>query len=215
MNAPLKNATHLFELPGRRYHSSESWWTSFFCMLLLYHSRMDSHWTLPTYTCHDGYPATDQPFAPGRLGAADLIVEAPLSENPFRLPSWPVEFLQLKPDVCILRNKLRAATFIEVKTIGASIAKNHTRYLKARDHLRQLSWSAEFFYLLSHGHECLGDWPLIQHDQVRVMLWEDVLRAAIGTPFGELFDDALADYATRPSEQPNQPLQRAAEKRGG
>lgn len=207
MSEPLKNATYLFELPGRRYHSSESWWTSFFSMLLLYCSRKDPQWTLPTYTCRGGHPVESAPFAPGRLGLADLIVEAPLSENPFRLASWPVEFLQLKPDVCILRSDRCQAAFIEVKTLGASVAKNHVRYLRIRDHLRQLGWSADFFYLLSHGHECLGDWPLIEHDEVRVMLWEDVLSSAIGTPFGDLFDQPLTEYATRPSMQPNPPLQ--------
>jgi hypothetical protein len=87
--------------------------------------------------------------------------------------------------VCILRADVCQATFIEVKTIGGSIARNHGRYLKARDHLRSLGCSADFYYLLSHGHECHGDWPLIEHDEVRVMLWEDVLRAAADTPFGE------------------------------
>ncbi len=196
MTEARKNATYLFQLPGRCYHSSESWWTAFFSMLLLYCTRKDSQWTLPTYTYSGGYPVESAPFAPGRLSLADLIVEAPLSENPFRLASWPLEFLQLKPDVCILRADVCQATFIEVKTIGASIAKNHGQYLKARDHLRSLGWSADFYYLLSHGHERQGDWPLIEQHEVRIMHWEDVLRAATGTPFGELFDHPITEYAT-------------------
>src|SRR5437867_5175211 len=117
----MKNATHLFQLPERRYHSSESWWTSFFSMLLLYRSRKDPQWALPTYLCRGGLPVEPGTFAPGRLDPSMLFVEAPLSANPFRLLSWPEEFLQLKPDLCILRRSLRQVVFIEVKTIGASI----------------------------------------------------------------------------------------------
>src|SRR5205809_7328019 len=40
-------------------------------------------------------------------------------------------------------------------------------YLKTREHLRQSGWAAELYYLLSHGHECRGDWPLIERDKVR------------------------------------------------
>jgi hypothetical protein len=130
------------------------------------------------------------------LDPSVLFVEAPLSANPFRLSSWPEEFLLLKPDVCILRRSQRETVFVEVKTIGASIARNHTRYLRARDHLRRSGWAAELYYLLSHGHECPGDWPLIERDEVRVILWEDVLRAATETPLGELFDESLRAYAT-------------------
>ena len=67
VSEPLKNATYLFELPGRRYHSSESWWTSFFSMLLLYRSRNDPQWALPTYACRNGYPVESVPFALGDL----------------------------------------------------------------------------------------------------------------------------------------------------
>jgi hypothetical protein len=198
VSQPMKNATYLFELPARRYHSSESWWTAFFSMLILYRSRQEPQWSLPAYVSRAGCPLEKGTFAPGRLGLANLIVEAPLSENPFSLTSWPNEFLQLKPDVCILRREERHVVFVEVKTIGASVARNHSRYLKICEHLRQSGWSAELYYLLSHGHECVGDWPLIENDGVRVILWEDVLRAAIGTPLGEIFDQSLSEYATRP-----------------
>ena len=72
--------------------------------------------------------------------------------------------------------------FVEVKTIGASIARNQARYLKIRDHLRQAGWSAELYYVLSRGHECVGDWSLIENDGVHVLLWEDILREALATP---------------------------------
>jgi hypothetical protein len=88
--------------------------------------------------------------------------------------------------------------FVEVKTIGAGIERNHSRYLNIREHLRKSGWSAELHYLLSHGHECVADWPLIEHDQVRVILWEDVLSEAMGTPLGGIFDQSLSEYATRP-----------------
>ena len=198
MSEVVKNATYLFEQQGRRHHSSESWWTSFFSMLVLYCSRQDMRWSLPTYVCRGGKPIESDTFSPGRLGFANLVVEAPLSENPFLLESWPNEFLQLKPDVCIIRPEERHAVFVEVKTLGASVARNHSRYLNIREHLRRSGWSAELYYLLSHGHECVGDWPLIEHDQVRVILWEDVLRAAAGTPSAEIFDQSLSAYATRP-----------------
>ena len=207
---PVKNATHLFELPERRYHSSESWWSSFFAMVLLDRTQNDPHWCLRTYSCKDGWPLERHDcFMPGRLAPAEVIIEAPLSEHPFRLARWPTEFLCLKPDVCILRGALSQVTFIEVKTIGASLAKNHSRYLRARTHLEEQGWCAKFYYLLSHGHECPGDWSLVERDNVPIILWEDVLREAAATPFAKLVADSLTEYSTRPAGPPNPPLQPA------
>lgn len=200
--AETKNATHLFELPGRQYHNSESWWTSFFAMLTLYRSQQDPQWSLSTFVFKGGWPTEQGRFTPGRLSVEQLIVEAGLSKNPFRLASWPNEFLQLKPDVCVLRQDEREVIFVEVKTIGASIARNHLRYLGMRNHLQEVGWSAKLYYLLSHGHECHGDFPLIEHSQVQVILWEDVLLSAIGTPVGQMLGVRLDEYATRPAVAP-------------
>jgi hypothetical protein len=107
--------------------------------------------------------------------------------------------LGLKPDVWILRREDRQVVFVETKTIGASIARNHLLYLRVLSHLRDVGWSAELYYLLSHGHECQADWPLIEQSGLAVILWEDVLRTTLGTPFETLFDEDLSIYATAPT----------------
>ena len=55
-------------------------------------------------------------------------------------------------------------------------------------------------YLLSHGHEVKGDWPLIERHELRIILWEEALRAVIGTPLALVFDFDLTPYASRPDE---------------
>jgi hypothetical protein len=91
-------------------------------------------------------------------------------------------------------------TFIETKTIGATIAQNVALYGQVIAHLKQNGWTVDRCYLLSHGHEARRDWPLIEREALRIILWEDVLKAAAATPFARIFDVDLTTYASPPLE---------------
>lgn len=196
----MPNATHLFERPARHRHHSEAWWSAFFSLVLLYRAQTAPQFTLPIYTyrCRRYRQV-------GHLGVEGLsfdtvAVEAPLSERAFGLAAWPPKFLNLKPDLSVIVLAEQQATFIETKTIGATIARNLDRYSKLCVHLNQNGWAVNLFYLLSHGHESPNDWSLITQKDLRILLWEDVLRSAIGTPLACVFDVDLTVYATHPAE---------------
>ncbi len=197
----MLNATHLFEQPARYRHNSESWWSAFFSMLLLYRTKTEPSFSLSiyTYTTAVGYRRVGQ-LVPRTFSFATMSVEAPLSAMAFGLATWPVEFLGLKPDLSVVEPERRHALFIETKTIGSSVAQNVALYDQVCAHLRQSGWDVDLCYLLSHGHEARRDWPLIEQHALRIVLWEDVLRAVINTPLARVFDVDLAAYASRPVE---------------
>jgi hypothetical protein len=200
----MLNATHLFEQPARHHHNSESWWSAFFSLLLLYKAKTDPSFSLPiyTYTTAAGYRRVGDLVAKP-VSFSTISVEAPLSAKAFGLAAWPVEFLGLKPDVSVLEPERRHVLFIETKTIGTSVAGNLALYDQVCAHLRQIGWSVDLCYLLSHGHEAQRDWPLIEQHALRILMWEDVLKAVINTPLARVFDVDLAGYASRPVEPVN------------
>lgn len=195
------NATHLFEYPARHHHNSESWWSAFFSVLVLYEATTAPSFSLPIYTY-----ATDTGYRKvGNLACKDmsfskLHVEAPLSAKAFGLNALPTGFLGLKPDVVFLDPDRRQATFVETKTIGATIAQNVMLYGQVITYLKQNDWNVDLFYLLSHGHEARHDWLLIEREALRIILWEDVLKAAAATPLARIFDVDLTTYASPPLE---------------
>jgi hypothetical protein len=120
----MLNATHLFEKPARDRHNSESWWSAFFSLVLLYRARTDPPLSLPiyTYTAAAGYRTVGYFPAKG-FSFATAAVEAPLSATAFGLAAWPIEFLGLKPDLSVIEPERQHALFIETKTIGGSVAQ--------------------------------------------------------------------------------------------
>jgi hypothetical protein len=198
------NATHLFERPHRYCHNSESWWSAFFSLFLLYQARNHPAFYLPIKRC-----ATDSEFPEiGRLACvglqfSDVIVENPLNAQSFGLPEWPTTYQGLSPDLTIFERSQRRVTFIETKTIGAEIKEETLhKYLGACEYLGEKGWTASLCFLLSHGYEKPSQWNLIAEHELRVILWEDVLRAVAKEPiFRQLFypEDLLA-YATSPKE---------------
>jgi hypothetical protein len=192
-----QDATYLFEKPNCNFHNSESWWSGFFSTLLLYLACNRSATTIiPTKTLRKG----SFHEAPGlnirNLRFQNVVVEGRLSKHSFGLPDWPDDFADLKPDVTIVYRDIHRAVLIENKTIGASIAPNVDKYLQLRDYLRRdCQWEAELYYLISCGHETHRDWELIADYSLALILWEDVLRIAADTPFGEIFGLDLREYA--------------------
>ena len=126
---------------------------------------------------------------------SNLIADARLNGEPFGLSEWPNEYLNLRPDVTSLRSlESRQVAFIETKTIGASVRGNVTLYARLVDFLRSEGWTVELYYLLSVGHEEPRDWPMLAASSAAILLWEGVFEAASGSPFGELFEEPLANY---------------------
>ena len=193
------NATDLFVLPKRSFHNSESWWTAFFSMWLLYESSSSN--PRPLRVCNHG---DDQRFAwTGELDitgltAANLISEGPLSREVFGLLEWPNSYRGLRPDVTILRPERRMVAFIEVKTVGASVSGNVLLYEEVATHLRNLGWAADVFYLLSCGYE--GNWRTVTEYKLRLILWESILQRAKGSPLGLSLRIDLEPYSILPAE---------------
>jgi hypothetical protein len=194
----MLNATYLFAGRTRDYRNSESWWTSFFSILLLFQSRTNPSFSLPIYTYSAERLRKVSDLDCKSLSFSTVRVEACLSATPFGLPAWPNEYLFLKPDLSLVDADRRRVTLVEVKTIGETVARNVDLYKGVCRHLSENGWSAELCYLLSHGHEDDNDWRRIDQHQLRMILWEDVLEAVISTPLASIFDVDLAAYASRP-----------------
>ncbi len=157
--ATVKNATYLFELPARSYRSSESWWTALFSMFVLHLANDADGRTIPLkrYQRAAQYwqyvPAIEPQLKelPCRgLTLANVLMEARLTDAVFGTP-WPQQFVDLRPDLTILRSVERQVILIENKTIGASIGAQLDTYVAAVDYLRQQGWDAHAVLLIKSG----------------------------------------------------------------
>lgn len=190
------NATYLFEKPFRKFHNAESWWSSFFTMLVLWRSSRSNPLCLPWYLSDKN----GKLIAKGRVsfdGASysNMVADAGLFGKPFGLSEWPKDFLNIRPDVTFLKSpEKRQVIFVETKTIGEKVQRNVALYARLTDFLINQGWSAEFYYLLSYGHEGVSDWPVLEASSANIILWEDVFRAAVDSPFGGLFSEPLTNY---------------------
>jgi hypothetical protein len=195
------NATNLFEGQARHTRNSESWWSAFFSQYLIYRARAGERCgpSVYTYSVSGGYRTAGR-FPLDGISYNTLFVEPQLTRFTFGLPTWPKRFLRLRPDILVLRPTARAATLVEVKTIGASIKKNVSLYSEICKNLADNSWSVDLLHLLSHGHETAGDRALIAQMGLHIMLWEDVLRDVHKTPLAQLFGFDLSPYASAPEE---------------
>lgn len=173
------NATWLFQEPDRRFHNSESWWSSLFGLLLLYLAKRPGNGEIPLrrYVSKPKWKyVRDGSLDYHELEFKDILVEPKLSGEVFGGIKWPKEFVDLKPDILVLRPKPRMAVLIENKTIGARFGKQLERYIEIRHHLKASGWSVEFLPLLSVGFEAQYEWENLEKHHLRLILWEDVLR---------------------------------------
>ena len=191
------NATHLFEKPFRQFHNSESWWSTFFSLFALEESNAKDTRPLPVwrYLHHNRYWCSGA-FDVSGLNFGNVVVEGSLCAQPFRLPIWPPEYLALKVDIVMIRD--RHTILVEAKTIGASIAKNLLLYVGLTNHLRSKGWDADFYHLISYGHEIESDWKLISDHGLEFFMWEDVLRLASTTAVGQTLGIDLSEYTDLP-----------------
>jgi hypothetical protein len=199
------NATYLFEKPFRTFHNCEVWWTSFFTLFALWCSTNQRSFSLPTYQCTEDdslHPVGIISFQD--LSYGNVIVDGRLRGDVLGIADWPNRFADIKPDVTILHSLTdRQITFVEVKTIGASVKSNAPLYSELTDFMRTKNWNVKFLYLMSDGHEASSDWGVLRKYAQEIILWEDVLRATVKTPFEALFGEPIAKYFER---SPNQVL---------
>jgi hypothetical protein len=176
------NATWLFRSPTapRRYEAD---WTNWFMELVASQAATPAPLKLPFYrVCADGrfQHAGDIELcrAPLLGGAIDKRLK-----TVFPAECWPNALYDLRPDVIIRDETTRKATLIEVKTVDAGVWSNVENYARAVEFLVDNDWNARLFYLLSAGHEDgpRGDWELLEKWRSRILLWEDVLAAAVGS----------------------------------
>jgi hypothetical protein len=87
------NATYLFRQPSNYHHNSESWWTAFFSLVMLYLAKTSPSFSLPVYAYStDTYRKVGE-LRPGGFSFAKMAAEARLCAATFNLESWPNQFL--------------------------------------------------------------------------------------------------------------------------
>jgi hypothetical protein len=204
----MSNATYLFEKPEREFHHSEPFWSAYFALLSMYLAKANPTAGFPLWRPDE----QDRFHACGILSVrnwslTNLVVEGQLNEVPFQQGSWPNEFGRLRPDITYWDAKKRVVTFIETKTIGTNLRDKIDLYRSVRDYMREQKWTSNFYYLLSHGHEEVRDWPFIVKHQIPCILWEDVLQVARTTPLGSILglsEKEWADYTAPPADLMNE-----------
>lgn len=199
-----KNATHLFIQPWREYHHSESFWSAWAALFLMSLDKANVEKTLPIYRLDlDIEFRRSEKLILGNRSLEDIVVEGSLRGRPFMASGWPNMYDLLKPDIVAWNGKGRRVWIIETKTIGESVVRNVELYGRLRDYLRDLkpAWDARLIYLISQGHEHKGDWKILQEkdSKAEFLLWEDLFRAAEGTPFASAVCDNLEEYTTQPT----------------
>ncbi len=191
VDAPQDNATWLFESPTAP-HRSEAEWTIWFMDLVAWWVAQSAPLKLPFYRVSANgcfRKAGDLELCRPPL-RPDLKVDRWL-ETVFPAESWPLALHNLRPDVIVRDESTRRASLIEVKTRGASVRRNVDNYESVVEFLVDNGWSAQLFYLLSAGHEDgpRGDWELLEERRSHIILWEDVLAAAIGSDIHKIKTD--------------------------
>ena len=89
----------------------------------------------------------------------------------------------------------------EVKALSESVLRNLELYDECSKYLRSQSWSCDFYYLLSHGHEKQQDWPALSKKRSRIIIWEDLFRVMAESPISDLIGDSLHEYCDPPAKR--------------
>lgn len=192
MAAESINATHLFTLPDRRFHHSESFWSSFFALLLLDASRRGFALEIPVYRCGDPtksgrFRRIDSLVIPAGLDPEDVVVEGRLGAgftNVYAgilgdLDETFKDFKNLVPDIIIrCGNEL---IVIETKTVGAKLSAKEKLYEDFRRWLDARGASVSTYLLISAGHESPGQMHQLAtakwEGPSRLILWEQLFKA--------------------------------------
>ncbi len=199
------NATYLFEREkSRTFFHCEGWWTGFFTILAALKARTGNPLKLPVYSVcsHNYFTRTgedlDLGFATTANTATNVRWNKVFAPEEFRdtarMPQQDIDVSGLMPDIVVRDITTKRVVLIEVKTIGSSAKQNMQPYETIETKLRNLSWNAKLFYLVSAGHEPDSDCGLFREYKSRVLLWEDVFEAVADSPLANVFEESLAPY---------------------
>lgn len=177
----MGNATYLFEKPERNFHNSESFWSSLFAIYILITSNSKDPISIPIYKYRvvenkwRFEPSGELSIPPG-LSYHNVVVEGKINESSFEnMPNIPPELYDIRPDIIIKHNKM--VHIVEIKTIGHKIGEyQKSNYEKLVNKLKENGYEANLYFLLSVGHEHESDWAMLAKDDIKILLWEDVLK---------------------------------------
>ena len=201
----MSNATDLFIQPSRAYHSSESFWTSFFALCLLGESRERLPLRIPAFNCvidgkHGHFQPDGELVVPRAPDRTEVIVEGKVRPGLLpRVSNVPNELLELRPDIIVRMEDSRF--IVEVKTVGHELGWYQTEcYEKLRDFFSRQGYRVDMYYLLSAGHEKDRDFTLLKHDssvpgRFRILLWEKVFEYLRSQAPRSPFVDALGEIS--------------------
>jgi len=181
----MSNATYLFEKPKRNHRNSESFWTTFFALYLIYLSKSGQNLNIPAYKYRkrNGQRCFDSDgnlIVPKDLDFHDVVVEGRITQgfvtklnNPI-----PTDLLNLQPDI-IIQTKDNVL-IIEIKTIGSGIdIHKRERYEQLRHFLQDNGYYASLYFLISAGHEgslAVLDADSFELQEFKILLWEQVFK---------------------------------------
>lgn len=206
----MQNATYLFKSESKPYwKNSESRWTAVAQMSLIFMSALNSGISLPIYISDScGYfklhPEKPYLYVSG-FNCDNTVCECGLRGDIFNINTFVNDFTNIKPDILYVDVVSKHAIFIEVKTVGESVARNIKRYHDLEKHLREeYQWETQLYYLLSHGHETKKDmdWSLLSEKKAKIILWEDLLGKMAMTPLANLIGERLGNYCDLPAQRP-------------
>jgi hypothetical protein len=106
---------------------------------------------------------------------AERLLNTELATSFFRVKTWQQEFTKLAVDLAIRLPADRGVVLIENKTVGTEYGSLHA-YAEVMRFLKDNGLTADLYVLISRGHPSNKILPAIEKDNLRVILWEDVLR---------------------------------------
>jgi hypothetical protein len=201
----MSNATDLFIQPRRDYHSSESFWTSFFALCLVVESRTGSPLRIPSFNCvmegkHGHFQPDGELVVPRALERSEVIVEGKVRPGVLpRVQTVPNALLDLRPDIMVKMED--SLVIVEVKTVGHELGSYQKEcYEKLRDFFSGQGYRVDVYYLLSAGHEIVQDFTLLKHEssvsgRFRILLWEKVFEYLRCRAPRSALVDALGDIS--------------------
>ena len=182
------NATCLFSLPRKKFHNSESFWSSLFAIQIVDTFRQGIKLHIPTFVYHEDGKRwlfelqKDNLELPSQLDFKSIVVEGKLGIDffPGISDSLHKKFENLRPDITIFGNN--SLTFIETKTVGAGIAPKEQLYFElCEEFTKSRRINANTYLLLSAGHEnaaqVRGLATSVWKRPPRLILWEQFFKA--------------------------------------
>jgi hypothetical protein len=129
---------------------------------------------------------------------SNVMVERTLKIDLFSgLQSWPPNLITT-PDILIYRKDSRRLVIIENKTKGTGTGSIR-EYWKAAQYLKKCGWEADLLVLISCGHPNDSIWNVVKELQLKLLLWEDLLKIADSMDWSKsLFEEDLREYYEQP-----------------